>query len=321
MNTLMKPGSLQGRGALLRNSAVAVVLAVTALLPLLTGSPYVMDVGIQILFYVTLALGLNVVVGYAGLLDLGYAAYFAVGSYAAGILTQHFGLSFWLALLVAGVAAMLLGLLIGGTVLRLRSDYLAIVTLGFGEIIRITASNLDITGGPSGIFSIPSPSIFGFQLNQPIHYYYLTLILVIVSAVALTRVANSRIGRAWACIREDQDAAEAMGIPTLGYRLLAYVTGTCWAGLTGAIFAVKMTAVSPMSFSFMQSITVLLAVVMGGLGSIPGVILGGALVILLPEFLRGVAEWRYLVFGLVLILLMIFRPVGLWPARSSAKEE
>jgi branched-chain amino acid transport system permease protein len=206
-------------------------------------------------------------------------------------------------------------------VLRLRSDYLAIVTLGFGEIIRITASNLDITGGPSGIFSIPSPSIFGFQLNQPIHYYYLTLILVIVSAVALTRVANSRIGRAWACIREDQDAAEAMGIPTLGYRLLAYVTGTCWAGLTGAIFAVKMTAVSPMSFSFMQSITVLLAVVMGGLGSIPGVILGGALVILLPEFLRGVAEWRYLVFGLVLILLMIFRPVGLWPARSSAKEE
>jgi branched-chain amino acid transport system permease protein len=321
MNTLMKPGGLLGRGALLRNGVVLAVLGVAALLPLLTGSPYLMDVGIQILFYVALALGLNVVVGYAGLLDLGYAAYFAIGSYATGILTQRFGLSFWIAMAVAGLAAMLLGLLIGSTVLRLRSDYLAIVTLGFGEIIRITANNLDITGGPSGIFSIPSPNLFGFLLNRPMHYYYLTLILVAVSAVALYRVAASRIGRAWACIREDQDAAEANGIPTLRYRLLAYVTGTWWAGLTGAIFAVKMTAVSPMSFGFMQSITVLLAVVMGGLGSIPGVILGGAMVILLPEFLRGVDQWRYLVFGLVLILMMIFRPAGLWPARSSAKEE
>ncbi|HWI61182.1 MAG TPA: branched-chain amino acid ABC transporter permease, partial [Symbiobacteriaceae bacterium] len=289
MNTLMTRGTGSGRGAFVRNSAILAALGAVALLPLLTGSPYLMDVGIQILFYVTLALGLNVVVGYAGLLDLGYAAYFAIGSYATGILTQRMGMSFWLALVVAGVAATLLGLLIGGTVLRLRSDYLAIVTLAFGEIIRITANNLDVTGGPGGIFSIPSPNLFGFLLNQPIHYYYLTLILVVVSAVALARLAASRIGRAWACIREDQDAAEAMGIPTLRYRLLAYATGTCWAGLTGAVFAVKMTAVSPMSFGFMQSITVLLAVVMGGLGSIPGVILGGAMVILLPEFLRGVA--------------------------------
>ncbi|HYF93023.1 MAG TPA: branched-chain amino acid ABC transporter permease [Symbiobacteriaceae bacterium] len=296
------------------------ILLVAFVLPMVYRGPYVMDVGIQILFSITLALGLNVVVGYAGLLDLGYAAYFAVGAYGAGILTQRLHLSFWLALVVAGVAAMLLGLLIGGTVLRLRSDYLAIVTLGFGEIIRIVATNLDVTGGPTGIFSIPAPNLFGFTLNQPMHYYYLTLVLVILSAVALSRVADSRIGRAWACIREDQDAAECMGIPTLRFRLLAYAAGTCWAGLTGAIFAVKMTAVSPLSFGFMQSITILLAVVMGGLGSIPGVILGGAIVILLPEALRSVAEWRYLVFGVVLILLMIFRPSGLWPARS-AKEE
>jgi branched-chain amino acid transport system permease protein len=298
-----------------------IVALAAIVMPLVTDSPYLMDVGIQILFFVTLALGLNVVVGYAGLLDLGYAAYFAVGAYSAGILTQRLHLSFWLALLVGGVVAMLLGLAIAATVLRLRSDYLAIVTLGFCEIIRITANNLQVTGGPQGIFSIPSPSLFGFQLNQPIHYYYLMLILVVVSAIFLARLADSRIGRAWACIREDQDAAEAMGIPTLRYRLLAYATGTCWAGLTGAVFAVKMTAVSPASFGFMQSITMLLAVVMGGLASIPGAILGGAVVILLPELLRSVSEWRYFVFGIVLILLMIFRPAGLWPARGQGKGE
>lgn len=320
MSTLSTRGIGPKSDKFLKNGVGLFVLGVSILLPMFYSGPYVMDVGIQILFSVTLALGLNVVVGYAGLLDLGYAAYFAVGAYGAGILMQKLHLSFWLALPVAGVAAMLLGLLIGGTVLRLRSDYLAIVTLGFGEIIRITATNLDITGGPSGIFSIPAPDLFGFALNKPIHYYYLTLVLVVVSAIALSKVADSRIGRAWACIREDQDAAECMGIPTLRFRLLAYAAGTCWAGLTGAIFAVKMTAVSPLSFGFMQSITILLAVVMGGLGSIPGVILGGAIVILLPEALRSVAEWRYFVFGVVLILLMIFRPVGLWPAPTKEEE-
>lgn len=304
-----------------RSIALLVLVVLAFVIPIAVNSPYVMDVGIQILFYTTLALGLNVVVGYAGLLDLGYAAYFAVGAYCIGILTQTLHLSFWMALPLAGLFAMVLGSFIGFTVLRLRSDYLTMVTLGFGEIIRITANNLDVTGGPSGIFGIQGPSLFGFQLNQPIHFYYLMLVVLIISTIAVARLGNSRIGRAWACLREDEDAAEAMGINTLGYRMLAYLTGTFWAGLTGAVFAVKMTAVSPNSFGFMQSVTILLAVVMGGLGSVPGVILGGALVIILPEFLRSVADWRYLVFGIALILLMLFRPTGLWPAPHERKEE
>lgn len=305
----------------LKPGALSLLLIAATVLPMATNSPYVMDVSIQMLFYMTLALGLNIVVGYAGLLDLGYAAYFAVGAYTAGILNQNFGWSFWLAMPMAGAFAMLLGSLIGFTVLRLRSDYLAIVTLGFGEIIRITANNLEVTGGPSGIFGLAGPTFAGIQFSTPTHYYYMMLVLVTLTAIAISRLGQSRIGRAWACLREDEDAAEAMGMNTLGYRLLAYQTGTFWAGLVGAVFAVKMTAVSPMSFSFMQSITILLAVVMGGLGSVPGVILGGALVIILPEFLRAVSTWRYLVFGLALMLLMIFRPVGLWPARTEGKEE
>lgn len=306
---------------LLSKLAAGLLLAAAVALPFASPSPYVMDVAILMLFYMTLALGLNVVVGYAGLLDLGYAAYFAVGAYTLGILTKTFHLNFWVALLASGLMAMLLGMLIGLTVLRLRSDYLTMVTLGFGEIIRITANNLDITGGPSGIFGIMAPTVFGLPLGQPRNLYLVMLLLVVLTTVAMARLGSSRVGRAWACLREDQDAAEAMGINTLGYKLLAYMTGTFWGGLTGAFFAVKMTAVSPGSFGFMQSVTVLLAVVMGGIGSVPGVILGGALVIVLPEFLREVADWRYLVFGAALVLLMLFRPVGLWPARAGGKGE
>ncbi|MFS8640177.1 MAG: branched-chain amino acid ABC transporter permease [Symbiobacteriaceae bacterium] len=321
MNTENVRSAGPGWGRLARTGGVVLLLAAAVALPFVSSSPYVLDVAILMLFYMCLALGLNVVVGYAGLLDLGYAAYFAVGAYTLGILTKTFHVNFWLALLASGLFAMLLGLFIGLTVLRLRSDYLTMVTLGFGEIIRITANNLKITGGPTGIFGIMAPKVFGLSLGQPRNIYFVMLILVVLTTIAMARLGNSRVGRAWACLREDQDAAEAMGINTLGYKLLAYLTGTFWGGLTGAFFAVKMTAVSPNSFSFMQSVTVLMAVVMGGMGSVPGVILGGALVILLPELLRDVADWRYLVFGLALVLLMLFRPAGLWPARAGAREE
>ncbi|MBP2017484.1 branched-chain amino acid transport system permease protein [Symbiobacterium terraclitae] len=321
MNTGNVRSAGPGRGRLARTAGVVLLLAAAVALPFVSSSPYVLDVAILMLFYMCLALGLNVVVGYAGLLDLGYAAYFAVGAYTLGILTRTFHVNFWQALAAAGLFAMLLGLLIGMTVLRLRSDYLTMVTLGFGEIIRITANNLKITGGPTGIFGIMAPKVFGLSLGQPRNMYFVMLVLVVLTTVAMAHLGNSRVGRAWACLREDQDAAEAMGINTLGYKLLAYMTGTFWGGLTGAFFAVKMTAVSPNSFSFMQSVTVLMAVVMGGMGSVPGVILGGALVILLPELLRNVADWRYLVFGAALVLLMLFRPVGLWPARSGRERE
>ena len=292
----------------------AVLLAIA--LPLGVEDPYLMDLAVTALIYMTVTVGLNVVVGFAGLLDLGHAAYFAIGAYTAALLTQRAGLCFSLALPASGVVAMTLGSLIGLLVLRLRRDYLAIVTLGFGEITRITATNLDVTGGPSGIFGLAPPSLFGLRLERPVHYYYVMLALLVLAAGVSARLRESRIGRAWAFLREDEEAAAAMGIHALGYRLLAYQISTFYAGVAGAVFAMKMTAVSPASFSFMRSILFLLAVIVGGAGSVPGAILGGALVTMLPELLRPVAGSRYLLFGAALVLIMLFRPTGLWPARA-----
>lgn len=305
---------------LARRVALAALLFGAIALPIAARDPYLLNVATDALLYMSLAVGLNVVVGYAGLLDLGHAAHFAIGAYTAAIVTQRLGLPFSLALPLSGAVALAVGSALGFIALRLRSDYLAIVTLGFGEITRITATNLDVTGGPSGMFGLGPPTLFGLRLDRPIHYYYLLLALLVLSAVASSRLQDSRVGRAWACLREDPDAAEAVGISVLRYRLLAYQVATFWAGLLGAIFAMKMTAVSPGSFSFMRSVTLLVAVVMGGLGSVPGAILGGAVVSILPEVLRPVASFRYLFFGAGLALLMIFRPMGLWPARARAKE-
>ncbi|WP_437899873.1 branched-chain amino acid ABC transporter permease [Sorangium sp. So ce124] len=309
-----------GTGRLARRWGAAALLLLAVALPLGVQDPYFMDIAVMALIYMTVAVGLNVVVGYAGLLDLGHAAYFAVGAYTAALLTQRAGLSFTLALPASGAVAMALGSLIGLLVLRLRRDYLAIVTLGFGEITRITATNLDALGGPSGIFGLAPPSLLGLRLERPVHYYYTTLALLVIAACAAARLRESRIGRAWAFLREDEEAAEAMGIRTLSYRLLAYQIGTFCAGVAGAIFAMKMTAVAPASFGFMRSVLFLLAVIVGGAGSVPGAILGGALVTILPELLRPVAGFRYLIFGAALVLLMLFRPTGLWPAPRGAEE-
>ncbi|KYF75852.1 branched-chain amino acid ABC transporter permease [Sorangium cellulosum] len=318
MKRISRLGS--GDGQLLRRWARAALLLLAAALPLGVQDPYLLDLAVTALIYMTVAVGLNVVVGYAGLLDLGHAAYFAIGAYTAALLTQRAGLSFSLALPASGVVAMALGSLIGLLVLRLRHDYLAIVTLGFGEITRTTAANLDVTGGPSGIFGLAPPSLFGLRLERAVHYYYTTLVLLVIAAGCAARLRESRIGRAWAFLREDEEAAEAMGIHTLSYRLLAYQIGTFCAGVAGAVFAMKMTAVSPASFSFMRSVLFLLAVIVGGAGSVPGALLGGALVTVLPELLRPVAGFRYLIFGAALVLLMLFRPAGLWPPRRSAEE-
>jgi branched-chain amino acid transport system permease protein len=269
--------------------------------------------------YAVLALGLNVVVGYAGLLDLGYAAFFAVGAYTIGILTEHFGLNFWLALPIALCFAAIAGIIIGGPTLRLRSDYLAIVTLGFGEIVRLSARNLAITGRASGLSGIEQPWLFGWHIARPIDFYYVFCALAIIATIASIRLANSRLGRAWLYVRHDEDVAEAMGIDRVRVKLAAYVIGAIFGATGGAFFAVNLGAISPESFSFTQSVLILMAVILGGMGKVPGVILGAFIIILGPELLRDLGELRLLVFAVGLLLIMLFRPSGIWPSRSAQR--
>lgn len=291
------------------------VLAVTLVMIPFAANNYILEVLANAWFYVILCLGLNIVVGYAGLLDLGYAAFFAVGAYTTGILTSHFGINFWLTIPCAIVVASIAGVIIGGPTLRLRSDYLAIVTLGFGEIVRITARNLEITGGASGLIGINRPVFFGIELNQITHYYYVFLILAVLAVIASYRLQHSRLGRAWQYVREDEDAAEAMGINRVTVKLYAYVIGAVFAGIAGCFFAAKMTAISPETFTFSQSVLILLGVVLGGMGKIPGVIVGAMILVLFPEVFRGIGPMRLLVFAVVMLIIMLYRPQGIWPDR------
>ncbi|MEO8758981.1 MAG: branched-chain amino acid ABC transporter permease [Devosia sp.] len=298
-----------------RGVAIALILAVMVVAPMAFGQ-YATVILTNALLYTILALGLNIVVGYAGLLDLGYAAFFAVGAYAVGILTTTFGWNFWATIPLAVLAAMLAGLIIGGPTLRLRSDYLAIVTLGFGEIVRIAARNLDITGKASGISGIEQPWLFGWHIARPVDFYYVFLVLAIIGILVSVRLANSRLGRAWLYVRHDEDAAEAMGINRVRVKLAAYVIGAIYGSIGGAFFAVNLTAISPESFSFKQSTLFLMAVILGGMGKIPGVILGAFIVVLAPEVLRDFGSFRYLIFAVGLLLIMLYRPSGIWPAGS-----
>ena len=294
-----------------------VVVALAVALPFVNSSAYAIRISTDALIFVMLAVGLNVVVGYCGLLDLGYAAFFAIGAYTSGILATTFHWAVVLTVPFVIIAAVAGGLLIGGPTLRLRSDYLAIVTLGFGEIIRITANNLDFTGGPNGIFGIPDFGSFG--LRNDVATYWVTAAVVSLAVLASSRLGRGRLGRAWRFVREDEDAAEAMGIHTYKVKFAAYVTGAMFGGLAGVLFAVHQSAISPMSFNFLWSALILMAVVLGGMGSTPGVVIGALVISLLPELLRGAENWRYLVFGVLLIIVMIFRPQGIWPHRVSEK--
>ncbi|MCX7207440.1 MAG: ABC transporter ATP-binding protein [Proteobacteria bacterium] len=313
------------------------------------------------LLYIMLALGLNIVVGYAGLLDLGYIAFYAVGAYLYAILNSpHLAAvlpawliypSFPVMILLAGLVAGLFGVLLGSPTLKLRGDYLAIVTLGFGEIIRIFMNNLDrpinITNGPQGINNIKTVQIAGYDFGRPIEflglsfekvhlYYYLILAFCILIIFVSMRLQNSRIGRAWVAIREDEIAANAMGINTRNIKLLAFAMGASFGGVSGALFASFQGFVSPESFVLMESIMVLCMVVLGGMGHIPGVILGAIIVSITPEILRDVINplqhalvgrkvvdpenLRMLIFGLAMIVIMLLRPEGLWPSQRRKAE-
>ena len=297
---------------------MAALVAFAVIAPLVAPNDYWIGVMARICLYATLALGLNVVVGFAGLLDLGYVAFFGIGSYLYAFLASpQFGLHlpFLVALPIVLVVTALSGVLIGAPTLRLRGDYLAIVTLGFGEITYLLLINLDrpvnITGGPSGIVSIDAPAFWRLAITTNRQYYYMFLVMLLVALVASARLRDSRIGWAWQAIREDELAARVMGINTTVAKLQAFATGAALAGVGGAFLASWQRSVFPDNFLFTESINILAMVIVGGVGNLLGVMVGAAIIVALPEIFRDLQLYRLLVFGLLLMVLMIFRPQGL----------
>jgi branched-chain amino acid transport system permease protein len=287
------------------------VLAAIAIAIPLSGNPYYLSVGNTVLIFAVLAVGLNVVAGYAGLLDLGYVAFFAIGSYVTALLVTYTDIPVWLAWLLSGATAGVFGLIIGAPTLRLRTDYLAIVTIGFGEITRIVITNLDVTGGPTGLYGLREPVIAGYTLVEPRTYYFISLAMLLSGLAFSFWVRRSRLGAAWAYIRYDEEIAQAVGVNPLAAKLAAYGLGGIWGGLAGSVYVESVGAVSPTTFTFAQSLLVVMSVVLGGAGSLLGVLVGTLLVIGLPELFRTAESWRLLAFGLALVLLMLWRPGGL----------
>ncbi len=303
---------------ILYRPVLGILFAVALIFPWLVDTYQVNILGLALIF-VVLGLGLNITVGLAGLLDLGYIAFFAVGAYCYALLNTRYGIGFWPCLPLGGLAGAAFGLLLGFPILRLRGDYLAIVTLGFGSIAKIVFENWeDVFGGAQGIANVARPGLFGLEMNLAgvtTYLYYLLLFLVGITVFVTRRLQSSRIGRAWVALREDEIACAAMGVDVARTKLSAYAFGAFWAGLVGVIFAARNTYINPNSFTFMESALVLSIVVLGGMGSIVGVVIAALVLVLLPEYLRAVAEYRMLVFGLVMVLMMILRPQGLIVAR------
>ena len=300
------------------------------------GSRGAVDIATLILIYVMLGLGLNIVVGLAGLLDLGYVGFYAVGAYSYALLSHYYGLGFWICLPIAGLMAAFFGFILGFPVLRLRGDYLAIVTLGFGEIIRILLRNMtEVTGGPNGISNIEKPSLFGLSferraaegmqtfheyfgiayngINKVIFLYLIALLLVLLTLFVINRLLRMPIGRAWEALREDEIACRALGMNPTVIKLSAFTLGACFAGFAGSFFAARQGLVTPESFTFIESAIILAIVVLGGMGSQLGIILAAVVMILLPELAREFNEYRMLMFGALMVLMMIWRPQGLLP--------
>src|SRR5690554_3892475 len=313
------------------------IIAATLIFPLL-GSRSQIDLATLVLIYIMLSLGLNIVVGLAGLLDLGYVGFYAVGAYTYALLAQYFGIGFWSGLVAAGIMAAFFGFILGFPVLRLRGDYLAIVTLGFGEIIRILLNNLtEITGGPRGIGSIPKPILFNLEFarrapegtqtfhdffgiafnsnHRVIFLYLLALVLVLITLFVINRLMRMPIGRTWEAMREDEIACRALGLNPTNIKLSAFTIGATFAGFAGSFFAARQGFISPESFTFIESAIILAIVVLGGMGSQIGVVLAAIIMTVLPELAREFNEYRMLLFGLMMVLMMIWRPQGLLPMK------
>jgi len=311
---------------ILKITSLVVLIFILLVLPQVLGL-FLSEVLTIVGLYILLGLGLNIVVGFAGLLDLGYVAFFAVGAYTTAILTSpelgFFNLSFWAALPFAILMGVLSGVLLGIPVLKMRGDYLAIATLGFGEIIRIVVLSDFLRpwlGGAQGIGKIPKASVGGFEFAGPPQIYYLIVIGCLLVGFVSYRLRDSRLGRAWMAVREDEDVAQALGVNLVATKLLAFATGAAFSALSGAIFATKLSSVYPHSFNVMISINVVCLIIVGGMGSIPGVLLGSIALVGLPELLREFAEYRLLVYGAALVAMMLLKPAGLWPEAVRRRE-
>lgn len=281
--------------------------------------PYILDLLSMVGLYALLSLSLNVILGHAGMFHMGHAAFFAMGAYTTANLNLTYGWSIMATLPVAALTSGLMALVVAWPVIHLRGDYLLIVTIGIVEIVKIALTNdiFGLTGGPNGLISIARPSIFGFGITRPQHFFYLIWVMVGLTMILFYWLENSRFGRALKYIKEDTVAAEGMGINTTAYKLMAFIIGAAWAGMAGTIFASKMRTISPESFSFGESVTMFTIVILGGSGNQKGVILGSFLVMGLPELFRNFEDMRLLAFGAALVAMMIFRPQGLCPPKPS----
>ena len=296
---------------------LAPVAALFCIYPFLVNE-YLLDVAFFFGIYVLLGLSLNVVLGEVGLFDFGHAGFYAIGAYTTAILNTAYGIPILVLLPVSALSAGLFAYIVVSPVIHLRGDYLLIVTIGVGEIVRLALINnpFGLTGGSNGVVGIDNPALTRtFVIETPFGFYFLIWIVVALCILGLVHLQHSRIGRAWNCIREDEIAAKATGINVRGYKLLAFVLGAALAGVGGNIYASKMMVVSPHSFTFMESALFFCIVLIGGMGSIPGVIVGAAAISLFPEVFRGFAQYRMLIFGAVMVLMMVFRPGGIWPRR------
>ncbi|MBV8442392.1 MAG: branched-chain amino acid ABC transporter permease, partial [Hyphomicrobiales bacterium] len=316
-----------------RSARVVLLVLLLVLLPIVAGS-YIGQVMMLVGLYMLMGMGLNLEVGLAGLLDLGFVAFFAVGAYATAILTADSphalasytsipSLSYWAAMPVAVLASVVVGVLFGIPVLGVRGDYLAVATMGLGEIVRVVVQSdmaAPLLGGAQGILQIPKPRIGGYELADPVQLFYLTLAASAVAAYFAWRLENSRLGRAWMAVRDDEDVGQALGINLVKVKLLAYGLGAAFAGLAGSIFAVMLTSVYPSSFQLLVSINVLALIIVGGMGSLPGVMVGATALVGLPELLREFGEFRFLFYGVALIVMMRVRPEGLWPSATRRRE-
>jgi len=319
--------ALSPRGQfLLKSTSFLLLFAALFFIPKALDNVYIGEVMSNVGLFILMGLGLNIVVGFAGLLDLGYVAFFAIGAYTVGVLTspERGGtLNFWQALPIAISIAVLFGFILGIPVLKIRGDYLAIVTMGFGEIIRILVLSDFLRpwlGGAGGIVGIPKAEVLGFKFAGPIEIYYIILIGILIVVFLAIRLKDSRLGRAWMAVREDEDVAQAMGINLVWTKLIAFAIGASFAGISGAIFATKLSTIYPQSFKFDVSINVLALLILGGMGSIPGVIIGALMVVGLPELFREFDDFLFLVYGAALVVMMQLRPEGLWPETTRLRE-
>jgi len=301
-----------------------VAVAAFALFPIIArNNDYFLDVAFFFGIYVILGLSLNIVLGEVGLFDFGHAAFYAIGAYTTGILNTMFGVPILVLMPISFLAAALFAFIVVSPIIHLRGDYLLLVTIGIGEIVRLALINnpFGLTGGSNGVVGIDNPCIGqNFYIDSSMEFYFLVWIVVGLSIYGLIRLQESRIGRAWNCIREDEIAAEAAGINVRNYKLLAFVLGAALAAVAGNIYASKMMVISPGSFTFMDSAMLFCIVLIGGMGSIPGVLIGAGAISLFPEFFRPFAMYRMLIFGLAMVLMMIFRPGGIWPRKRGAIE-